>query len=491
MLSNFINTATQEPEKVFANEYRRNSSDTFIEKSIKYKELLQFASVLENQLGQSNFDKSLGIFIDNRLEFTSAFLGAILNGYTVVAMCTQMNKAEIKKIIYDNNIEIILTVKDFSIQFDNIEIELFFLDDAIYPNLSSYSKFQHVKFNEEDIAVVSYTSGTSATFSKGVRLSFKNISFVSHEYKRLYSMDISSSIITVLPLWHNYAMFACLTSSIVAGAKLIIMQEWNYVDFIDICMRYKPDIFPGSPYMYIDIIDKSNNFVDLSSLRVCDSGGDSLPLECIKKFEEKTNVVITEGYGLTETTSLTHFNMSARERLPGTLGKPISEVECKIKDLDNNELPTNQWGVLWIRGPMVFKGYVNNDTLTNMVLVNGWLNTGDVVKVDNNGFYHIAGRLSDIQSLSAYEHNVREIESILYKFDGVKRVHVQKANKTDTDFEAYNIFLEVKQNINKSEVYDFIGINLKNIALNRIEFLETIPTTSTGKIKRNQLSGEV
>jgi long-chain acyl-CoA synthetase len=238
--------------------------------------------------------------------------------------------------------------------------------------------------------------------------------------------------------------------------------------------------------MYIDIINKSNHYVKLTSLRVCDSGGDSLPIECIKKFEKKTNAIITEGYGLTETASLTHFNISARERKPGSLGKPVREVECKIMDLDNNELPMNQWGLLWVKGPMVFNGYVGNDELTDQVLFKGWFNTNDVVKMDENGFYYIAGRLSDIQSLSIKETDVREIENIFYKFDGINRVHVQKRIQENSEFAVYDILAELKEGYSETEVYDYIG-TYKHIIVNHLKIVKTMPTTSTGKIKRYRI----
>ena len=266
----------------------------------------------------------------------------------------------------------------------------------------------------DDIIIISYTSGTSGKFSKGVKLSNKSISFVSEEYRKVYKLDRTSKIITVLPLWHNYAMFACLTSAMMSNSEIIIMEKWDIENFIYINNCLKPDIFPGSPYMYIDIINRDLDSINLSSLRICDSGGDSLPIECIKKFEEKTNAIITEGYGLTETASLTHFNYSAKERKIGSLGKCVTDVKCKITDLNGNEIEKGRWGLLWINGPMVFDGYVNNDKLTKEVLKDNWFNTNDVVKVDDDGYYYIAGRLSDIKNYKQNEITLREIENILY-----------------------------------------------------------------------------
>ena len=239
--------------------------------------------------------------------------------------------------------------------------------------------------------------------------------------------------------------------------------------------------------MYIDIINNNLDDIDLSSLRICDSGGDSLPIECIKKFEEKTKAVITEGYGLTETASLTHFNYSAKERKIGSLGKCVTNVQCKITDLEGNEVEKGKWGLLWVKGPMVFNGYVNNDELTNKVLKDDWFNTQDIVKVDNEGYYYIAGRLSDIQSYNENDITLREIENILYKFDGMKRVFVKKEFNKETDFYYYNIYAILKKEYDITSLYDYIKKNLNNIVVNNVEVLDKLPTTGTGKVKRNKL----
>ena len=285
-------------------------------------------------------------------------------------------------------------------------------------------------------------------------------------------------------------MFACLTSAIRSNSEVVIMDSWDIKNFLYVNRKYKPDVFPGSPYMYIDIINQDLDNIDISSLRICDSGGDSLPIECIKKFEEKTNAIITEGYGLTETTSLTHFNYSAKERKVGSLGKCVSDVECKITDLHGNQIENGKWGLLWIKGPMVFEGYINNDELTKENLVDGWLNTKDVVKVDNEGYYYIAGRLSDIQKFNENDITLREIENTLYKFIGINRVFVKKEFNKATNFYYYNIYAVLKDNYDQSQLYDYIKENLNKIVVNEVEILEKLPVTGTGKVKRNELEGD-
>lgn len=458
------------------------------DKILTYGEIKKYIIALAKIIGRNNYKKAVGIFIENKIEFIKAFFSILFNGYTVVGIDPKISDEGLEKIIQDNDLDTILTNNTNILKLSKfLDKNIINIDDVAIDNCET-KKIVKVKSNFEDIIVNSYTSGTSGKFSKGVKLSNENISFVSEEYRKVYKLNEESKIITVLPLWHNYAMFACLTSAMMSNSQIIIMEKWNIDNFIYINEKYKPDIFPGSPYMYIDIINKNLDKIDISSLRICDSGGDSLPIECIKKFEEKTNAIITEGYGLTETASLTHFNYSAKTRKVGSLGKCVTNVECKILDLNENEVEIGKWGLLWIKGPMVFKGYVNNDELTKEVLKDGWFNTKDVVKVDDEGYYYIAGRLSDIQNLHENEITLREIENILYKFDGIKRAFVKKQYNEGTNFYHYNIYAILKEEYNISQLYDYVKKELNNIIINNVEVLDELPITGTGKVKRNKLN---
>ncbi len=471
-------------DKIFAVYGDVNSED----KELTYGEIKDNIIAINKMIGINNYKEAIGILIENKLEFVKTFFSILFNGYTVVGIDPKISEEGLDKIIEDNNLTTILTNDNNFLKLSKYEDKNIINIERINIKPNEKERIPQIKSNFEDIIIISYTSGTSGKFSKGVKLSNENISFVSEEYKKVYKLDENSKIITVLPLWHNYAMFACLTSAMRANSQIIIMNEWNIDNFIYINKKYRPDIFPGSPYMYIDIINRNLDSIDISSLRICDSGGDSLPIECIKKFEEKTNAIITEGYGLTETTSLTHFNYSAKQRKIGSLGKCVSNVKCKITDLNGKIIEDGKWGLLWIKGPMVFKGYIKNDELTKDVLdEDGWFNTKDVVKVDNEGYYYIAGRLSDIQNFSENDITLREIENTLYKFDGIKRVFIKKEFNEEAKFYFYNIYAVLKEKYNISQLYDYVKKELNNIVVNNVELLDELPTTGTGKIKRNKL----
>ena len=479
-----------EDKAILIAEYAEYKSGKFEVTNLKSSDIIKFSNYLNEQDKKEYYSKKIGILMNNSIGFVNAFYSIILNNKIVVAINSKVTLSELNHIIEVNNLDLIITEAEFEkiIMQSNIKYMINYNDI----NLDIYSeKFTLKKIcpSFDDIMLISYTSGTSGNFSKPVEITYKNVSFVSEEYVKIYKIKNNYKCITVLPLWHNYAMFACLTSAIVAGSCITIMKEWDLDLFLEINERLKPQIFPGSPYMYIDIINNVENLYRLDNLKICDCGGDSLPIECINKFEKVTGAIITEGYGLTETTSLTHFNYSASERKVGSLGKCVSNTECMILDLNGKEVSNNSWGLLWIKGPMVFKGYVGVDINdTPNLTVDGWFNTNDVVKRDDDGFYFFAGRYTDLQTLDDSDCQFRELENKLYKFDGIKRVHV-KSNKNEIgNFPYFDIIAELKNGYSIQNLYDYINSNLKSFVINDVKIVEKLPTTGTGKIKRNKIN---
>ena len=459
-------------------------------KNLKSEDVARFSNYLNEKVGGGTFERKIGIFVHNSLAFVNAFYSIELNGNIVVGINTKVSLEELNHIIEVNNMDTIITNDEFYDFVSGSNIKNIINYDKV--NLEDYPQEFNKKVVLPDfkgVMLISYTSGTSGKFSKPVETTFENVSFVSEEYKKIYKLDKNSNCITVLPLWHNYAMFACLTSSIVAGSCISIMKHWDLKTFLILNEKLKPQVFPGSPYMYIDIINNEKMLHKLKNLKVCDSGGDSLPIECIKRFEKITGAVITEGYGLTETTSLTHFNYSAAERKVGSLGKCVSNTQCKILDLQGNELPDNTWGILWIKGPMVFKGYVGIDKKdTENLTEDGWFNTNDVVKRDKDGFYFFAGRFTDLNSLDESSNQFRDLENKLYQFEGIKRVHIKTNINKVGNFSYFDIIAELKENYTIQNLYDYINTNLKGYVIDNVKIVSDLPTTGTGKVKRNKIN---
>lgn len=463
------------------------SNTEFKTENLLIRDINKFTNYLNKNICAN---ERIGILLENCNNFIKAFYAILLNNSIVVSINNNIETEELEDIIKKNNLKLILTNNKSINKLNNSTIQKKInLDEINCEQENEKLNFTPKKKDLDDVLIVSYTSGTSDFYSKGVELTYKNITFVSEEYKSVYGLNHKSKIITVLPLWHNYAMFACLTSSIVSKSTLVIMKKWESKLFLDINRIMKPEVFPGSPYMYIDLINvHADELCKLDNLRVCDSGGDSLPIECINKFEEMTGAIITEGYGLTETSSLTHFNYNASERKVGSLGKAISNTECKILDLKGNELPIGEWGLLWIKGPMVFKRYVGLNNLANKVKKDEWFNTNDVVKCDEEGFYYIAGRYSDLKSLNAGDNQLRDLENKLYKFEGINRAHIKTNYNSIANFYYFDIIAILREKYIIQNLYDYINNNLKEFIINDVKIIDELPITGTGKIKRNKIN---
>ncbi|ELC8332936.1 AMP-binding protein [Clostridium perfringens] len=447
-----------------------------------YQEIRKMCLSIIDQIGIAKNNERLAIIIDNDINYLSAFLAGIFSGYTIVGINPHTTKEEISLIINENKVEYVLTVSRMSGMFPDKEILIDKLT-TIDGQLSSVERLG------ESPCIISYTSGTSGSRSKGVILTNNNIYYVSEQYKKLYKVNRYDNIITFLPCWHNYGMIACLCNALFSCCKISILDKWDINLFKKLINKYKPTIFPGSPYMYIDIIHNKELLknVDLKCLRICDSGGDSLPIGCIKEFEKISGATITEGYGLTETSSLTHFNISAAERKVGSIGKIVYGNKCQIRDIHGNILSPNEWGELWIKGNMVFAGYIEEDLNKEVFDLEGWFNTKDVVKVDEQGYYYIAGRLSDLHVINSNVDISRKIENCLYKSEMVDKVYIKVNFNKQMNFNSYELFVQGNEKMDVSTLYDYLHEEISDIIIDKVNIVERLELTDTGKIKRNKV----
>lgn len=439
-----------------------------------YEQLEQECVCIQNKIGFANQGECIGILINNRIEFVATFLAAVYCGYSIVAINNAASKEEKGKIINENNINKMLTISSNEDVFNDM--------DVIY--VDKIEKFKGVltKVETAAISIVSYTSGTSGKFSKGVKLSYENIICTVNNYRKIYNISEEDKMLVALPLWHNYGMIAGLCSALHIGCCILLLEKWDYRNFYKMVHDYKATIFPGSPYMYIDIVEKTTSSKGFSSLRICDSGGDTLPVDYINKFESITGAFITEGYGLTETSSLTHFNFSAKERKVGSIGKCVDNVSCKIMSLDGKEVQQNEWGLLHIKGEMLFCGYVNSDY--NEIDQDGWFNTNDIARVDSEGYYYIAGRYSDIKSLDNTVYYNRLIENDVYKSNMVERVFISREKVNNLRLECYKIYVKLKRKNKIEDLQQYVKEYIDYVFIDKVIEVDAFSLTDTGKIKR-------
>jgi len=359
------------------------------------------------------------------------------------------------------------------------------------------AKPQPVELTWDDTAVLMYTGGTTGV-SKGAQLTHQNILVNAQQCKVWINAGEAEDIsLTALPLYHSFAMTTCMNLDTLAGAAmLLIPNPRDLEDVLKNITKHKPTFYPGVPAMYVAI----NNYPDLSkydvgSIKACVSGAAGLPVEVQKRFQELTGAKLVEGYGLSEATPVTHANPIYGDNRVGTIGVPWPDTEVKIVDVETGEqvLGVGEAGELCIRGPQVMKGYWNLPEETANTLREGWLYTGDIAVMDEDGYFKIVDRKKDM-ILGAGGFNVypREIEDVLYEYPKVLEVAaagIPVAGKGER-VKAY-IVLKEGETATEEEIIAFCRENLAPYKVPKfVEFRTDLPKTMVGKILRRVLVEE-
>jgi len=281
------------------------------------------------------------------------------------------------------------------------------------------------------LAVLQYTGGTTG-LSKGAMLSHRNLACNITQMRHWLTdlKDGEERILSVVPLFHVYGMTVCMNLSVaVAATNIMILMPGGFVARMvaEAAAKYRPTIFPGAPPIYLAINQlKDVEKYDLRSIRACVSGSSALPVEVQKRFEELTGARLVEGYGLSEASPLTHANPIYGTRKVGAIGLPVPATDAKIVDSETGEreLGVNEVGELVVHGPQVMMGYWNNPRETASVLRNGWLLTGDIARMDEDGFFFIEDRKKDMVNIGGLKVFPREVEEVLYKHPKVREAAV-------------------------------------------------------------------
>lgn len=275
-----------------------------------------------------------------------------------------------------------------------------------------------------DTAVILYTSGTTGQ-PKGAELSHENLARNAQVSRELFGIKDGMVILGALPLFHTFGQTCCMNVSVSAGATLSLIPRFDPTKALEIIARDKVTIFEGVPTMYgamLNAPDRDSH--DASTLEVCISGGSAMPVELLRRFEAAFHCQVLEGYGLSETSPVASFNQLDRERKPGSIGTPVDGVEMKVVDGDDHDLAPGEVGEIVIRGHNVMKGYLNRPDATAEALRGGWFHTGDLARVDGDGYFFIVDRKKDMIIRGGYNVYPREVEEVFYSHPAVREAAV-------------------------------------------------------------------
>ncbi len=349
----------------------------------------------------------------------------------------------------------------------------------------------------EDLALLQYTGGTTGT-PKGAMLTHWNLA-VNTIQSTLWMIadqpDGHERMLAVLPFFHVYGMTVVLNLGLYVAATVILLPRFEIEQVIATIQRHKPTLFPGAPTMYVGIINhpKARNY-DLSSIKACISGSAPLPVEVQRRFEELTRGKLVEGYGLTEASPVTHCNPIYGKRVEGSIGLAFPSTYAKIVDLETGEkeLPPGEIGELAVKGPQVMKGYWNRPEETEAVLRGEWLLTGDIAKMDEEGWVYILDRKKDMIIAGGFNIYPREVEEVLYTHPKVQEaavVGVPDEYRGET-VKAY-VVLKEGETATAEEIISYCREHLARYKVPRlVEFRDELPKTFVGKVLRRVLAEE-
>ncbi len=499
----------------------------------------KFATALQ-QMGVQKGDR-VALMLPNCPQFVIAFYGASLTGAVVVNTSPLYVARELEHQLKDSGAQTLVMLNLFFPRYreiaGNVSVKrvivtglqdfLPFPKNVLYPlrarrdgswvNVRPESHiffFKHllekypatpsaVTILPDDLALLQYTGGTTGT-PKGAMLTHRNLmsNVAMAASWNVDAKDGQETVLGVTPFFHVYGMTVGMNMAVKMAATMVLLPRWNTRDALEAIQKHKPTMFPGVPTMYVAINNHPEvKKYDLSSLKACISGAASLPLEVSRTFEQHTGAVLVEGYGLTETSPISLTNPLHGERREGSIGIPMPGVDCRVVDEHHNTVAQGEIGELAIRGPNVMLGYWQRPDETARCIVNSlddgktpgrWLLTGDMVRIDDTGYFSIVDRKKDMIDASGYNVYPREVEDVIYQHPKVKEVvvaGVPDAYRGET-VKAY-IVLKDGETATDIEIISFCRLKLAAYkAPKRVEFRTELPKTLIGKILRRQLVEE-
>lgn len=349
-----------------------------------------------------------------------------------------------------------------------------------------------VKLDFEDVAMYQYTGGTTGV-SKGVMLTHGNLSKqIQHVAAWFPTFGSDEIMLGALPFFHVFGLSTAMNLAIYKGWGDILVPKPQPPQLLEAISKFKPTFAPLVPTMYIGMLeDPDIEKADLTSIKGCFSGSAPLPLEVISEFEKKTGAVIVEGFGMTESTPVTHINPFHGDRKVGSVGIPISDTECRIVDLNDGvtDVPLGETGELIIKGPQVMKGYWNRPDATAETLTDGWLHTGDIAKMDEDGYFFIVDRKKDMIISGGYNVYPRDIEEVFFEHPKVMEATAIGVPHPKRG-EAIKVFVVLKegQTATTEELLRYCEDKLAKYKWpTEIAFRKELPKTNVGKVLKKDL----
>jgi long-chain acyl-CoA synthetase len=373
----------------------------------------------------------VGIMLPNVPYFPVVYYGILRLGAVAVPMNVLLKGRETAFYLKDAGAKAVFAWTDFSEHARSgaaaAGAQCIDVDTGVFDQLlTTADPLPEVAHREDgDSAVILYTSGTTGT-PKGAELGHANLARNCEASIALFTIGPDTVTLGALPLFHTFGQTCAMNTTLAAGGCLTLIARFDPGKALEVIARDRVSVFEGVPTMYGAMLHHPGAATaDVSSLEVCASGGASLPVELMRAFEERFGCVILEGYGLSETSPVASFNHPGKPRKPGSIGTPIAGVEMKVISDAGDDVPTGEVGEIVIRGHNVMKGYFNRAEATAEAIdADGWFRSGDLARVDEDGYFFIVDRKKDMIIRGGYNVYPREVEEVLYEHPAVREAAV-------------------------------------------------------------------
>jgi len=440
---------------------------------------------------------SVGITLPNVPYFPAIYYGILRAGAVVVPMNVLLKGREVAFYLSDSQTKLLFAWHGFmeaaetgAKEAGDVEIV------SVEPGEIEKLIFAHEPDEEvaevagDDTAVILYTSGTTGK-PKGAELTHDNLRSNVAVAVGLFDMGVDDVIFGGLPLFHSFGQTCTMNAAIACGACVTLLPRFDPGKALEILERDGCTVFEGVPTMYGALLNHpERKSCDVSRLRVCASGGASLPVEVLRGFEDCFGCKVLEGYGLSETSPVASFNHPDRERKPGSIGTPIKGCEMKVVDDDRNDVAQGEIGEILIKGDNVMKGYWGHPDATAESIKDGWFATGDMARIDEDGYFFIVDRKKDLIIRGGYNVYPREVEEVLYEHPAVREAAVVGVPHDDLGEEiGAAVALKDGESVEADELRDFVKEQLAAYKYPRkIWFVDELPKGPTGKILKREIS---
>ncbi|MFC1957737.1 long-chain fatty acid--CoA ligase [Chloroflexota bacterium] len=456
-----------------------------------------------SRLGMVKGDRAL-VFLPNSPEFVVAYYGILKAGGTVVPTNPLYKAGELNHHISDSGAVVIITDRE---RYPSVEairdrtgLHIVVMTDAqdiagtvSFSEIMAHYPPKPLQLNirpKEDAAAIVYTGGTTG-LPKGVMLTHYNL--VANAIQNTVWLDWSSQdiIIGLLPFSHSWGASTCINSVIYCGSRVIVFPRFNAQELLETIEKEKATLLYSAASLFTSLV--SNPLIsryDLSSLKYVKAGAMPIPPEIKRRWEQVTGVKMILGYGLSEASPETH-NCPPDRVKPGTIGIPIFDTDARIMDQATGtiELPQGELGELVIRGPQVMKEYLNQPEDSKEALRDGWLYTGDLAIIDEEGYFCIVDRKKETIIYNGYTIAPAEIEAVIYEHPGVKECAV--VGKTDAvcgEIPKAFVVLKEENSVSKEELIEFCAQKLSPYKkIREVAFIDEVPKTNVGKVLRRLL----